>query len=119
MAGSDTKALIITAVEQLQSEVPALGRLKLTLRLELRSRGADAPIWRVEVPGPAVAKDPAADARVDVTVGRPDFNRLAGEGRLADWVDAYERGVVRVSGDAGVLKLIGRVIDLQLSRTPR
>src|SRR4051812_18191887 len=51
VASGDTRALIATAVERLEEEIPALRRLKLVIRLELRSRG-DAPIWRVEVPGP-------------------------------------------------------------------
>ena len=100
MSSGDTKALIKQAVENLQEEVPSLKQLKLVIRLELRARG-DVPIWRVEVPGPKIDKEPAGDARVDVSVSRSHFNELAAEGRLKDWVDAYEHGHVRVSGDAG------------------
>lgn len=115
MSSGDTKTLIRQAVENLQREVPALGRLKLVVRLELRARG-DVPIWRVEVPGPKIDKDPAGDARIDVSVSRPHFNELAAEGRLREWVDAYEHGYVRVSGDPAVTKLIGNVIQRQLAR---
>ena len=104
------------AVERIQDEVPALGKLKLVVRLELRARGGDAPIWRIEVPGPKVAKDPAGDARVDVSVARSHFNELAKEGRLRDWADAYEHGHVRVSGDTAVIKLLGNVIGRQRAR---
>ncbi len=115
MSSGDTKALIKQAVENLQEEVPSLRQLKLVIRLELRARG-DVPIWRVEVPGPKIDKEPAGDARVDVSVSRSHFNELAAEGRLKDWVDAYEHGHVRVSGDQAVTKLIGNVIGRQLLR---
>jgi hypothetical protein len=107
--------LIKQAVERLQEEVPALRRLQLVVRLELRARG-DVPIWRVEVPGPKIDKEPAADARIDVSVSRSHFNELAAEGQLKHWVDAYEQGHVHVSGDAAVTKLIGNVIQRQLAR---
>lgn len=116
MSSADTRTLIRSAVENLQAEVPSLRQLKLVVRLELRARG-DVPIWRVELPGLDIAKDPAGDARVDVSVSRSHFNELAAEGRLKHWVDAYEHGHVRVSGDAAVTKLIGNVIQRQLART--
>lgn len=115
MSAGDTKALIQTAVERFADEVPSLKQLKLVIRLELRARG-DAPIWRVEVPGPKIAKDPAGDARVDVSVSRSHFNELATDGRLKDWVEAYEHGHVKVTGEAGVVKLIGNVIQRQMAR---
>jgi hypothetical protein len=115
MAAGDTRALIGQAVERFLAEVPALKTLKLVIRLELRARG-DAPIWRVELPGPKIVRDPAGDARVDVSVPRSRFNELAKDGRLRDWVDAYERGQLKVSGEAGVVKLIGNVIQRQLAR---
>jgi hypothetical protein len=115
VASGDTRSLIRQAVENLQSEVPALKQLKLVIRLELRARG-DAPIWRVEVPGPVISKDPTGDARIDVSVSRSHFNELAAEGRLRHWVEAYDHGHVRVSGDAAVTKLIGNVIGRQLAR---
>jgi hypothetical protein len=37
----------------------------------------DLPIWRVEVPEPKIDRDPAADARVGVSVARSHFNELA------------------------------------------
>jgi hypothetical protein len=87
------------------------------MRVELRARGGNVPIWRVELPGPKIDRDPAGDARVDISVARPQFNELAADGRLRDWVDAYEHGHVRVSGDAGVVKLLGNVIQRQLARS--
>ena len=116
MAATETKALIARAVERLQAEVPALRQLKLVVRLELRARGGEVPIWRVEVPGPTIERDPAGDARIDVSVARSHFNELAKDGRLKDWVDAYEHGHVRVSGEPAVVKLIGNVIQRQRAR---
>jgi hypothetical protein len=116
MSSGDTKALIRQAVERLGDQVPALKQLKLVIRLELRARGSDVPIWRVELPGPKVDRDPAADARIDVAVTRSHFNDLVADGRLGDWVDAYERGHVRVSGDPAVTKLLGNVIQRQMAR---
>jgi hypothetical protein len=115
MSSGDTRSLIEQALERFGQEVPALQQLKLVIRLELRSHG-DVPIWRVEVPGPKITKDPAGDARLDVAVDRPQFNSLAAEGRLQDWVDAYQHGHVRVTGDNAVVKLIGNVIERQLAR---
>jgi hypothetical protein len=116
VAVGDTRSLIRGAIEHLQDEVPALKQLKLVLKLELRARG-DVPIWRVEVPGPKISRDPAGDARVDVSIPRSHFNELATDGRLRDWVDAYDRGHVHVSGDASVVKLLGNVIERQLARS--
>jgi hypothetical protein len=117
MSAADTKALIAEAVERLAGEVPSLRQLKLVIRLELPSHGGDAPIWRVEVPGPKVDRDPAGDARLDVVVQRQQFNELAREGTLRQWARAYELGHVKVSGDSAVVKLLGNVIERQLVRT--
>ena len=74
------------------------------------------PIWRVEVPGPKIDRDPAADARIDISVARPRFNELAAEGTLEDWVRAYERGDVKVTGDRAVMSLLGNVIQRRRAR---
>jgi hypothetical protein len=116
VSAGDTRTLIRTAVERLQEEVPALKQLKLVIRLELRARGGDVPIWRVEVPGPQIDRDPAGDARIDVSVARSHFNELAADGRLRHWAEAYERGQVRVTGDPAVTKLLANVIQRQLVR---
>jgi len=116
VAFTGTRALIAQAIERLQDEVPALKQLKLVVRLELRARGPDVPIWRVEVPGPKIDRDPAGDARVDVSLARSHFNELAADGRLRDWIEAYEHGHLRVSGDPAVTRLLGNVIQRQLAR---
>jgi len=116
VSATETKALIARAVERLQDEVPAFGQVKLVVKLELRARGGDTPIWRVEVPGPKIDRDPAGDARLESSVSRPHFNELAEEGRVRDWVEAYEHGHVNVSGRSGVQKLLGNVIQRQQAR---
>jgi hypothetical protein len=117
VSATQTKELIAKAVERLQQEVPSLAQLKLVVKLELRARGGDAPIWRVEVPGPKIDRDPAGDARVEVSIARSHFNELADDGRLRHWVEAYEHGHVNVSGDPAVTKLLANVIQRQLARS--
>lgn len=116
MSTTETKALIAQALERLGAEVPALAQLKLVIRLELRAKGGGAPIWRVELPGPKVDRDPAGDARLDVSVSRSHFNELAADGRLKHWANAFEQGHVRVTGDPAVVKLLGNVVDRTLAR---
>jgi hypothetical protein len=116
MSASQTKQLIGQAVEHVLADVPPLQKLQLVARLELRARGGDAPIWRVEVPGPKIDRDPGGDARIDISVARPRFNELAEGGRLEDWVRAYERGEVKITGDRAVITLLGNVIQRQRAR---
>jgi hypothetical protein len=116
MSSADTRHLIESAVARIQEEVPALRQLKLVVRLELRAHGGDTPIWRVELPGPKVSKEPTGDERIDVSVGRPEFNELAAEADLRGWAEAYEHGQVRVTGDQAVLSLLGSVFERHLTR---
>ncbi len=116
MSATDTKRLIAQAVDHLRDELPALRKLQLVIRLELLARGGDAPIWRVELPGPKIDRDPAGDARIDVSVVRPRFNELAADGLLEDWVRAYERGDIKATGDKAVLALLGNVIQRRRAR---
>jgi hypothetical protein len=113
----ETKTLISQAVQRLADEVPALRQLKLVVKLELRARGGDAPIWRVELPGPKLDRSSAGDARLEVAVSRSHFNELAKDGRLRNWADAYEKGHVKVGGDPSVVKLLGNVVVRQQART--
>lgn len=115
MSSGDTRALIEQAIHNLGDQVPPLRQLKLVVRLELQTHG-NAGAWRVEVPGPKITRDTAHDARIDVSIQRPAFNELAAKGTLRDWVRAYEKGQLRVTGDSGVIKLIGNVIERQVAR---
>jgi hypothetical protein len=116
VSSGDTRALIEQAVKRFGDEVPALKQLKIVMKLELPTHGAGAPVWRVELPDGRVSRDPAGDARVAVTVQRPEFNRLVKDGRLRDWAEAYRRGHVTVTGEPAVVKLVAAVIERQLGR---
>jgi hypothetical protein len=105
-----TRELIEKAVGQLQSEVPALAKLKLVVGLELRGRG-DVQQFRVAIPGPSVSKGFAQDERLHVSIPRSHFNELAEEGRVDHWREAYEHGHIKVEGDPNIQKLIAKVIE--------
>ena len=113
---SDTKSLIETAVKRFLAEVPALQPLKLVAGLELRGRG-DVQMYRVELPGPKVTKDIAADAKVRLSVPRSHFNELAAKGRVRDWREAFEKGDAKASGIDQVMKLIVNVVERQEERS--
>src|SRR5215207_4665407 len=108
--------LISTAYRRFAAEVPALGNLKLTVRLELRGRG-DVQIFGVRLPGPIITKGEPESARLELAIPRPEFNRLAERGTLADWREAYEHGHVKVSGDREIQQLLGKVIERQMARS--
>jgi hypothetical protein len=112
---SDTKSLIETAVKRFIEEVPALAPLKLVAGLELRGRG-DVQLYRVELPGPKVTKDIAADAKVRLSVPRSHFNTLATKGHVRDWREAFEHGDAKATGIDQVLKLIVNVVERQEER---
>lgn len=95
--------------------MPALAPLKLVVGLELRGRG-DMQLYRVEVPGPKVTKDVAADAKVRLTIPRSLFNELATKGRVRDWREAFEKGDAKATGIEQVLKLIIHVVERQEER---
>jgi hypothetical protein len=117
MSSSDTRALIDGAIEQVWRDVPSLRQLNLVVRLELPARHDEA-VWRVKLPEKEIKRDAAGDARMDISVQRTFFNALAGDPKatIRDWVEAYEHGHVKVSGDPGVVKLLGNVIGRQLAR---
>jgi hypothetical protein len=102
-------------VRRVVEEVPALAGLKLVVALELRGRG-DVQLYRVEMPGPKVSKDVAADARVRLSVTRSHFNELATEGRVRQWRDAFEHGQAKAEGSPEILKLIETVAARQEER---
>ena len=120
MATASTKAVIERAVSRVQAEVPALQQLKLVLGLELRGRG-DVQLYRVELPGPKIAKDPAADAKVRVSIPRSHFNELAEDGNVKQWREVFEKGQAKATGQEQILKLIAAVVTRheERARTPK
>ena len=77
---ASTQELIKQAVDRLQAEVPALGKLKLVIGLELRGRG-DIQHFRVAIPGPEITKSFGDDERLHVSIPRSHFNELAADGQ--------------------------------------
>ena len=112
---ASTADLIRTAVERVQAEVPALAKLKLVFGLELRAKH-DVQLYRVELPGPKIAKDLAQDERIIVQIDRPQFNELAEKGTLKSYRKAVETGHVKATGDSNVVKLIVQVVERQEER---
>ena len=112
---TDTKSLIETAVTRFLDEVPALANLKLVAGLELRARG-EPQMYRVEMPGPKVTKDIAADAKVRISVSRSNFNELATKGHIRDWREAFAHGDAKATGIEQVMKLIVNVVERQEER---
>ncbi|MGI8460818.1 MAG: hypothetical protein ACR2OC_04150 [Solirubrobacterales bacterium] len=108
--------LITTAYERFIAEVPALEKLKLVVRLELRGRG-DVQVYSVGLPGPDVKKGEPENARLDVSLSRSHFNELVSDGTLKHWHEAYDHGDIKVTGDPGVIKLVGTVIERREART--
>jgi hypothetical protein len=102
-------------VTRFLAEVPALAPLKLVAGLELRGRG-DVQLYRVEMPGPRVTKDIAADAKVRLSISRSHFNELATKGHVRDWEEAFAKGEAKATGIEQVLKLIANVVARQQER---
>lgn len=107
--------LIATAYQRFIAEVPALDKLKIVVRLELRGRG-DVQVFGVRMPGPEITKGEPDEARIDISVARSHFNELATDGRLKHWREAYEHGDIKVGGDPNVVKLVGTVIERHEAR---
>ena len=107
--------LIATSYQRFIAEVPALDKLKIVVRLELRGRG-DVQVFRVQLPGPEVTKGEPDDARLDISLPRSHFNELATDGQLKHWREAYEHGDVKIGGDPQVIKLVGTVIERHEAR---
>jgi hypothetical protein len=96
--------------------VPALAPLKLVIGLELRG-GRDIQLYRVQLPGPVVTKDIAADAKVRLELPRSHFNELATKGHVRDWQVAFEKGDAKATGIEQVLRLIVNVVEKQQERS--
>jgi hypothetical protein len=113
---TDTKSQIETAGRRFIEEIPALAPLKLSVKLDLQHR-SDHQMYRVQFPGPEVSKDIASPAMLEVSMMRHDFNELIDpKMHLAQWIDAFEKGKIKVSGDGAMIKLIANVVERQQRR---
>ncbi len=73
-------------------------------------------MYRVELPGPQVKKDIAADAKVRIEIPRAKFNELATKGHVGDWREAFATGEAKATGIEQVMKLIVNVVERQEER---
>ena len=112
---SDAIPLLEMAVTRFTDEVPALKPMKLVVKVELQGRG-DTQQFRVELPGPKVTKDVAADAKVTVHMQRAFFNEMAKDAKVADWREAFTYGQAKATGVEQILKLIVHVVEKQEER---
>ena len=64
-----------------------------------------------------MTKDIAADAKVRLSVSRPQFNELATKGHVGDWRDAFARGEAKATGVEQLLQLVVNVVGRQEERT--
>jgi hypothetical protein len=112
---ASTSDLIRTAIERFQAEVPSLQNLKLVFGLQLKAKH-DIQLYRVELPGPNIAKDLQQDERILVEIDRPQFNELAEKGTLKSYRRAVETGHIKATGDSNVVKLIAQVVEKQEAR---
>lgn len=74
-------------------------------------------MYRVELPGPKVAKGIADDAKVRIEIPRSHFNELATKGHVRDWREAFEHGDAKATGIDQVLRLIVNVVEKQEERS--
>ena len=112
---SDAIPLLEQAVTRFLDEVPALKPMKLVAALDLRGRG-DTQQFRIELPGPKVTRQVAADAKVRMEMRREFFNEMAKDAKVADWREAFQYGQAKASGPTQILQLVERVIDKQEER---
>jgi len=111
----DAKTLIEEAAKRFVEEVPALAPIKLVVGVELRGRG-DIQHFRLQMPEFAVTKGPASDARVNMEMRREQFNVIAKEGKVPDWIEAFTYGMAKATGPSQFLRLISSVVDKQQER---
>jgi len=111
----DAKTLIETAARRFVEEVPALAPMKLVVGVELRGRG-DIQHFRLQMPEVAATKGPASDARINVEMRREQFNVIAKEGKVPDWIEAFTYGMAKATGPSQFLRLISSVVDKHQER---
>jgi len=111
----DAKALIEQAAQRFVQEVPALATLNLTVGVELHGRG-DTQHFRLQCPEFQVSKGLATDSRINVEMRREQFNVLAKDAKVPDWVEAFTYGMAKATGPSQYLRLIATVVEKQRER---
>jgi hypothetical protein len=111
----DAKGLIERAARRFVEEVPALATINLIVGIELHGRG-DTQHFRLQCPQFEVTKGLATDSRVNVEMRREQFNVLAKDAKVPDWIEAFTYGMAKASGPAQYLRLISTVVEKQRER---
>jgi hypothetical protein len=102
----DTKHQLEEAGQRFIAAVPALAPLALLVNVDLQAKG-DHQQYRLTFPGPTVTK----------LVMRQDFNDILDPRKgLPEWIEAYDQGKIKISGEGGMVKLVGKVIEKQQRR---
>lgn len=112
----DTRAQLEEAGKRFIAAVPALAPLALVVNVDLQAKG-DHQLYKLRFPGPEVAKDDGTPAMIDILVMRQDFNDLLDHRKgLPEWIEAFDQGKVKISGEGGMIKLVAKVIEKQQRR---
>lgn len=116
MSQGDTKTQLEDAGRRFIEAVPALAPLKLSVNVDLQAKG-DHQLYRLNFPGPEVTKDSGSQAMIDVLVMRQDFNDIIDPRKgMSEWIEAYDQGKIKISGEGGMIKLVAKVIEKQQRR---
>lgn len=116
MNQSDTRTQLEEAGKRFIEAVPALAPLALLVNVDLQAKG-DHQIYKLTFPGPTVAKSDGSPAMIDVLVMRQDFNDILDPRKgMTQWIEAYDQGKIKISGEGGMVKLVGKVIEKQQRR---
>ncbi len=116
MNQADTKAQLEEAGKRFIAAVPALSPLALIVNVDLQAKG-DHQQYKLKFPGPEVAKSDGSPAMIDVLVMRHDFNEIIDPRKgLPQWIEAYDQGKIKISGEGGMVKLVAKVIEKQQRR---
>jgi hypothetical protein len=112
----DTKHQLEEAGQRFIAAVPALAPLALIVNVDLQAKG-DHQQYRLTFPGPDVTKSDGSPAMIDVLVMRQDFNEILDPRKgMNEWIEAYDQGKIKISGEGGMVKLVGKVIEKQQRR---
>ena len=112
----DTKHQLEDAGKRFIAAVPALAPLALIVNVDLQAKG-DHQQYKLTFPGPEVQKSDGKPAMIDVLVMRQDFNDILDPRKgMSEWIEAYDQGKIKISGEGGMVKLVGKVIEKQQRR---
>jgi hypothetical protein len=116
MSQTDTKEQLQEAGRRFIEAVPALKPLALSVKVDLQAK-SDHQQYRLNFPGPEVVRDDGTPAMIEVLVMRQDFNDIIDpRNGMTQWIDAYDLGKIKITGEGGMVKLVAKVIEKQQRR---